>query len=103
MEERLNNKVKQSPSRRSFRNAIRNLDISGIFLLFKKKKNISKQTSKQKERWQGHRISCGQLHWAKILIKKSKQEILRNTAIQEKLQLHTTSYWTRQRTSTVTF
>ena len=35
--------------------------------------------------------------------KKQKQEILKSTAIQEKLQLHTTSYWTRQGTSTVTF
>ena len=97
-----------TPGLQSFRNAIRNLDISGIFIIFllaspKKKKNTSKQTNKQKERWQGHRNSCGQLHWVKILIKKSKQEILENTAIQEKLQLHTTSYWTRKRKSTVTF
>ena len=96
-----------TPSLQSFRNAIRNLDISGIFyfffISFAQKKNTSKQTNKQKERWQGHRNSCGQLHWVKILIKKSKQEILENTAIQEKLQLHTTSYWRRQRKSTVTF
>ena len=98
-----------TPSLQSFRNAIRNLDISGIFYFFfisfakKKKTQANKQTNKQKERWQGHRNSCGQLQWVKILIKKSKQEILENTAIQEKLQLHTTSYWTRQRKSTVTF
>ena len=82
-----------TPSLQSFRNAIRNLDISGIFIFFllasPKKKNTSKQTNKQKERWEGHRNSCGQLHWVKILIKKSKQEILENTAIQEKLQLRT--------------
>ena len=34
---------------------------------------------------------------------KKGQEILKNTAIQEKLQLHTTSYWTRQGISTITF
>ena len=34
---------------------------------------------------------------------KNKREILKDTAIQEKLQLHTTSYWTRQGTSTITF
>ena len=39
---------------------------------------------------------------ARILLKK-RQEILKNTAIQEKLQLHTTSYWTKQGTSTITF
>ena len=48
---RLNNKVKQSPSLQSFKNAIRNLDISGIllfyFISFAKKK---KQTNKQTER-----------------------------------------------------
>ena len=103
---RLNNKVKQSPSLQSFKNAIRNLDIS-VFLLFYfinfAPQKTNKQTNKQKERWQGHRNSCGQLQWVKILIKKSKQEILENTAIQEKLQLHTTSYWRRQRKSTVTF
>ena len=58
--------------------------------------------NKQKELWQGHRNSCGQLQRARILIQK-KQEILKDTAIQEKLQLHTTSYWTRQGTSTITF
>ena len=44
-----------------------------IFILLaspKKKKN--KQTNKQKERWQGHRNSCGQLQRARILIKKIK-------------------------------
>ena len=35
--------------------------------------------------------------------KKRKQEILKSTAIQEKVQLHTTSYWTRQGASTITF
>ena len=65
------------------------------FISFAKKK-------KQKELWQGHRNSCGQLQRARILIKK-KQEILKDTAIQEKLQLHTTSYWTRQGTSTIKF
>ena len=34
---------------------------------------------------------------------KKKQEILKNTAIQEKLQLHTTSYWRRQGRITITF
>ena len=58
----------------------------------------NKQTNKQKERRQGHRNSCGQLQQARILIKK-KKEILKKTAIQEKLQLHTTSYWTRKGTS----
>ena len=35
--------------------------------------------------------------------KKKKQEILKITAIKEKLQLHTTSYWTKQGTSIITF
>ena len=70
---RLNNKVKQSPSLQSFKNAIRNLDISAFILLFylinfAPPKN--KQTNKQKERWQGLRNSCGQLQWARKLIKK---------------------------------
>ena len=34
---------------------------------------------------------------------KKKQEILKITAIKEKLQLHTTSYWTKQGTSIITF
>ena len=36
-------------------------------------------------------------------LKEKKQEILKNTAIQEKLQLYTTSYWTTQGASTITF
>ena len=49
---RLNNEVKQSPSLQSFRNAIRNLDISGMFFyqLRQKKKKKPKQTNKQTER-----------------------------------------------------
>ena len=43
-----------TPSLQSYRNAIRNLDISGIFYFFllasPKKKNTSKQTNKQTER-----------------------------------------------------
>ena len=35
--------------------------------------------------------------------KKKKQEILKITAIKEKLQLHTTSCWTKQGTSIITF
>ena len=67
-----------TPSLQSFRNAIRNLDISGIFYFFfisfakKKKTQANKQTNKQKERWQGHRNSCGQLQWARKLTKKIK-------------------------------
>ena len=34
---------------------------------------------------------------------KKKQEILKITAIKEKLQLHTISYWTKQGTSIITF
>ena len=34
------------------------------------KKQTNKQTDKQKERWQGHRNSCGQLQRARILIRK---------------------------------
>ena len=48
---RLNNKVKQSPSLQSFKNAIRNLDISGIILLFYFINFApKKQTNKQTER-----------------------------------------------------
>ena len=72
------------------------------FLLASPKKE---QTNKQKKQTEGtltgHRNSCGQLQRAGILIKR--QEILKNTAIQEKLQLYTTGYWTRQGTSTITF
>ena len=35
--------------------------------------------------------------------KKEKKERLKSTVIQEKLQLCTTSYWTRQGMSTITF
>ena len=59
----------------------------------KQNKKTNKQTDKQKERWQGHRNSCGQLQLARILIKN----------IKEKLQLHTISYWTREGTITITF
>ena len=38
-----------------------------FFISFAQKKN--KQTNKQKERWQGHRNSCGQLQLARILNK----------------------------------
>ena len=73
---RLNNKVKQSPSLQSFKNAIRNLDISGIllfyFINFASQKN--KQTNKQKERRQGHRNRCGQLQWARKLIKTKNKK-----------------------------
>ena len=48
---RLNNKVKQSPSLQSFKNAIRNLDISGILLFyFINFAPKNKQTNKQTER-----------------------------------------------------
>ena len=40
-----------------------------LFLLASPKKI---QANKQKERWQGHRNSCGQLQRARILIKKIK-------------------------------
>ena len=41
-----------------------------IISLAKKKKqtNNNKQTNTQKERWQGHRDSCGQLQRSRILI-----------------------------------
>ena len=74
-----------TPSLQSFRNAIRNLDISGIFYFFfisfakKKKTQANKQTNKQKERWQGHRNSCGQLQRARILIKKKTRNIKRHS------------------------
>ena len=70
------------------------LFLSLLFILLASPK---KQTNKQKERWQGHCNSCGQLQRAWILIKKIKTRNIKNTAIQEKLLLHTTSYWTRQR------
>ena len=35
--------------------------------------------------------------------KKKNNNNKKNTAIQEKLQLHTTSCWTKQGTSTITF
>ena len=72
------------------------------FISFAKKKN--KQTNRKKECWQGHRNCCGQLQRAQILIKKiKKKKKLKNSAIQEKVQLHTTSYLTGQGTSTFTF
>ena len=54
---------------------MRNVDISGILLFYfilldSPKKQTNKQTNKQKERWQGHRNSCGQLQWAWILKRK---------------------------------
>ena len=42
-----------------------------IFILLASPKKKHKQTDKQKERWQGHRNSCGQLRRARILIKKN--------------------------------
>ena len=35
----------------------------------------NKRKNKQKERWQGHRNSCGQLQRGRILIKKLKHFI----------------------------
>ena len=42
------------------------------FISFAKTKH-NKQTNKQKERWQGHRNSCGQLQRARIQIKRKKK------------------------------
>ena len=69
------------------------------------KQNKTEKTNKQKERWRGHRNS---LAWPITTgpdtnKKKKKKKYLKNTAIQEKLELHTTSYWTRQGMSTTTF
>ena len=52
------------------------------FISFAKTKH-NKQTNKQKERWQGHRNSCGQLQRARIQIKRKKKKHLKITAIQE--------------------
>ena len=41
-----------------------------FILLASPKKKTNKQTDKQKEPWQGHRNSCGQLQRARILILK---------------------------------
>ena len=59
--------------------------LSYFILLALRKKQTNEQTE---ECWQGHCNSCSKLQWAWILIKK----ISKNTAIQEKLRLHTTSY-----------
>ena len=40
-----------------------------VLILFSPKK----KTNKQKERWQGHRNSCGQLQRARILIKNNNK------------------------------
>ena len=37
-----------------------------------------KETNKQKERWQGHRKSCGQSQRARILVKEKKIKKTRN-------------------------
>ena len=73
-----------------------------IILLASPKKKTNKETNKQKERWQGHRNSCGQLQRARIL-KKIKTRNIKKHNDTRKLQLHTTSYWTRQGTNTITF
>ena len=67
------------------------------------KKQTNKQTNKQKERWQGHRPQQLWPITAGPDTNKKRQEVLKNTAIQEKPQLHTTIYWTRQGTSIITF
>ena len=64
--------------------------LSYFILLALRKKQTNEQTE---ECWEEHCNSCSKLQWARILIKKiSKKEISKNTAIQEKLPLHTTSY-----------
>ena len=82
-------KIAKITKNKTFREAIdktfdRKMQIRGricctyfLFLIIsfakkKTKKNNNKQTNKQKERWQGHRNSCGQLQRARILIKKIK-------------------------------
>ena len=57
-----------------------------MFIYFISFANKKKETNKQRERWHGHRNSCSKLQRTRILIKKYKQEILKNTGIQEKLQ-----------------
>ena len=47
------------------------LSLSILFFISFAKKN--KQTNKQREHWQGHHNSCGQLQRARILIKKVKK------------------------------
>ena len=69
-----------------------------------KQNKTEKQTNKQKERWRGHRNSrAWPMTAGPDTNKKKKKKNLKNTAIQEKLELHTTIYWTRQGTSTITF
>ena len=68
-----------------------------FYQLCQKKKN------KQTERWHGPRNSRGQLQRARILIKNKNKKYLKKHSDTRKLQLHTTSYWTRQGTSTITF
>ena len=76
-------KIAKITKNKKFREAIdktfdRKMQIRGricctyfLFLIIsfaKNKTNNKKQTNKQKERWQGHRNSCGQLQRARILI-----------------------------------
>ena len=83
-----------------------------IISLAKKKKqtNNNKQTNKHTERTlagtprQLWPITAGaDTNTNNNNNNNKRQEVLKDTAIQEKLQLHTTSYWTRQGTSTITF
>ena len=72
-----------------------------FFISFAKKKQTNKQTERTlagtpQQLWP---ITAGPDTNKKNL----KKEILKNKVIQEKLQLHTTSYLTRQGTSTITF
>ena len=65
------------------------------FILYQLRQKKTKQTNKQKERTLAgtpQQLWPIIIQWARILIKNQKKEILKNTAIQKKLQLHTTSY-----------
>ena len=73
------------------------------FLLASPKKE---QTNKQNKQTEGTLTGTPQQLWpitAGPDTNHERQEILKNTAIQEKLQLYTTSYWTRQGTSFIRF
>ena len=50
-----------------------------ILLASPKNKQTNKQTDKQKERWQGHRNSCGQLQRARILKKIKTRNIKKHS------------------------
>ena len=50
-----------------------------FYFISSAKKQTNKPTNRKKERWQGHRNSCGELHQARILIKKKTRNIKKDS------------------------